>query len=251
MEIVIRAVITNTMMPAMATEVATMSATRSAMNSLAMALRLTLTCSNPTIQASVVRSIKVNKDRRDSFRGGMVVVQVSHFIIKEIPDLNKTQEAVKRGGGTVFVHRHPGVHRKSLLGRVLPIVRPETVTRLSQREQINFTKRDKELAREQQSPNKQTPEQALALAVASMETPKSDAGSGDTALERMEAMYDEATKVLPPSSELYKKALQAVVRTTFQHACVATREVLRNNPQLITVGQEQLLPGRSVGSNPG
>ena len=56
-------------------------------------------------------------------------------------------------------------------------------------------------------------------------------------------MYDEATKVLPPSSELYKKALQAVVRTTFQHACVATREVLRNNPQLITVGQEQLLPG--------
>ena len=31
-------------------------------------------------------------------------------------------------------------------------------------QQINFTKREKELAREQQSPNKQTPEQALALA---------------------------------------------------------------------------------------
>ena len=87
--------------------------------------------------------------------------------------------------------------------------------------------------------------------MASMETPKSDAGSGDTALERMEAMYDEATKVLPPSSELYKKALQAVVRTTFQHACVATREVLRNNPQLIAVGQEQLLPGAPWGPIPG
>ena len=116
---------------------------------------------------------------------------------------------------------------------------------------INFTKRDKELANEQQSPNKQTPEQALALAVASMETPKSDARSGDTALERMEAMYDEATKVLPPSSELYKKALQAVVSSTFQHACVATREVLRNNPQLIGVGQEQLLPGAPWGPIPG
>ena len=39
----------------------------------------------------------------------------------------------------------------------------------------------------------------------------------------------------------------SVVRTTFQHACAATREVLRNNPKLIAEGQEQLLPGAPWG----
>jgi hypothetical protein len=109
---------------------------------------------------------------------------------------------------------------------------------------IDFTKREQELAREEKSPNKsaETPEQALALVAASM-TPQSDARSGNSARERMEALYDEATASLPPSSEHYKKVLMAVVRSTFRHACVATRVVLRNNPKLLSEGQEQLLLG--------
>ena len=115
---------------------------------------------------------------------------------------------------------------------------------------IDFTKRDQELARELKSPNQETPHQALALVAASMETPKSDARSGDSARERMDALYDEATKVLPPSSEHYKKVLMSVVRSTFQHACAATRVVLRNNPKLLAEGQEQLLPGAPWGPIP-
>ena len=84
MEIGIGAVITNMMMPAMAMKaMATMLATVKAMNSLATAFpKMNQTFTTPTIQVSVVRSIKVVKDRRDSPRRGMVVVQVSHCTIK-------------------------------------------------------------------------------------------------------------------------------------------------------------------------
>ena len=89
-------------------------------------------------------------------------------------------------------------------------------------EEIDFTAKDKELAKEDELAEvlAETPKRTLADVAANLASPNS---ARKTGRDRMEDLLDEATAVLPSSPEELKNVIKEVMRVTFERCSVATR----------------------------